>query len=98
MAPSLKNISDENIIEAICVGQIKAKEALEELGMADLLKENKQWDTISSLDSDAQDSDSEDDCDDECTVMDEFVIKSLVSEVCTEDSSDISANIKTVMV
>lgn len=96
--PSLEKITDTNLAEAIMRAEVGAKGAVEELGMADLLKEHKKWDR---LDGKAEivvseDSDSEED-DDECTAAaDELIITYLIPEVCTEDSKDIAADIKTL--
>ena len=94
VVPSLQGISDENIAEAVSRAQIRAKESIEELGMSDLLKEHKKWDSAPFLDTEAQiveDSDSEGE--DECSAIDESIVSSLVQEVCIEDSSDIASDI-----
>ena len=90
----LNQITDTNLEEAIMRAEISAKGKIEELGMADLLKEHKKWD---KLDSKAEtmvndDSDSEED-NDQCTAADKLTT-SLVLEVSTEDSMDNAPDIK----
>lgn len=66
--------------------------------MADLLKEHKKWDRLGDGKKMVvnDDSDDSEDDDDNCTATDEFVITTLVPEVCAEDSKDIAADIKTL--
>lgn len=99
LAQSLYKITDVSIAEAILKAEITAKGSIEELGMADLLREHKKWDSLGDVkemvvndDSD----DSEDDDDDDCTATDELVVTTLVPEVCVDDSKDIAADIKTL--
>ena len=79
-------LSDSEIADAVQRAKIMARGRIEKLGMADLLKEHKQWDDQADMidDIDIVFGDSEDSSDDELETKSET---SLIQEMCLDTDS-----------
>ena len=93
---ALDAISDSKICEAVSRANIAAKASVESLGMADLLKKNKIWNSIPmhSTDQSDSDNDSDLDCDEEIEGPTQTMVESMVQETSMECASDIKTDIK----
>ena len=101
----LADITNERILTAVQCAREAAKDSIEKLGMAELLKKNSKWDSVTEAANDNDDSDDEDSDDDDVDDNDqsnenkqgsEDTASSLVQEVCSEEPVHITSDIEQI--
>ena len=101
----LADITNERILTAVQCAREAAKDSIEKLGMAALLKKNSKWDSVTEAANDNDDSDDEDSDDDDVDDNDqsnenkqdsEDTASSLVQEVCSEEPVHITSDIEQI--
>lgn len=92
----LKDISDSDIIQAIERGHKQALETLKILGMSDLLKQHKCWDSVPKPGKTCESDDEKEDDEDSNKHVSKQAQQSVIQEVCSDDPKDIESDIKTM--
>ena len=102
MQHSLLCVTNAIIAEAVEKAEIKAKVALEKLGMGQLLQQHSMWDSKQLIPQVAIDHDDENEefeghkGEESHADQKEAVISSIIQEVCCEEPADVEADINTI--
>jgi len=98
---SIHNIKNQDILDAVIRAEVKAKEAVEHLEMAELLKKHKKWESATKISSDDLSKiNCDDDCEDDDNECEEKLTeendRNLIHELYSDNEQQISEDLKTI--